>query len=348
MVQKLEPSQFIKQSETHVILDVRTPAEFAQGHIPGAVNISLFTNEERVVVGTTYKQQSREAAILQGLDYIGPRMRGLVEQVNKLTNNNKTVLVHCWRGGMRSGSFAWLLQLFGYEVFVLEGGYKAYRALVRAAFDVPKKLVVLGGPTGSGKSELLCKLTAAGEQVVDLEGLARHKGSVFGGLGAAAQPTQEQFENDLAVCWLQKSSEKVVYIEDESKKIGAVFIPEALWVQMRAAPVICLKISRLERLQRLCLEYGSYPQDQLISCALRLEKHLGGLVTKNIVEAIAAHNILGACDLLLNYYDAGYAYGLSKRPESSLVNFSIDSFHDQIDELKKLVEKRIACISPSN
>ena len=206
--------------------------------------------------------------------------------------------------------------------------------------------IVIGGPTGSGKTELLRQLAQSGEQVIDLESLACHKGSVFGGLGVPVQPTQEQFENELALVWSEQKLSKLLYIEDESKKIGAVFIPEALWQLMRSSLVVFLQVEREKRLKRLCSEYGGYAPSQLQACVLRLEKKLGGLTAQKIIEALSTSDIFTASDLLLHYYDASYAYGLSKRAPDLTLNFELDGevLEARLAALKATVEKNL-CIS---
>ena len=208
-VEKVNIEQFLLLADTHPVLDVRSPAEFKRAHIPGAVALPLFSDEERKQVGTTYKQVSREAAIKIGLDFFGPKMRRMVEEVEALlksssspigdrTSNNKTVLVHCWRGGMRSAGVAWLLDLYGFKVYTLAGGYKAYRNHVLDILSAPHNFQVLGGYTGSGKTFLLHHLRKLGENVIDLETLASHRGSAFGAIGQPEQPAQEMFENLLS------------------------------------------------------------------------------------------------------------------------------------------------------
>lgn len=322
---KLVVSQFLIESEKASIIDVRTPEEYAQGHIPGAHNVPLFTNEQRVLVGTVYKRQGREAAMLLGLDLVGPRMRELVEAVQAIAqaSQSKKILVHCWRGGMRSASFAWLCQFFGFEVSLLDGGYKAYRAWVREQFAIKRNFIVLGGPTGLGKTEILLQLVHAQEQVIDLELLAQHKGSVFGGLGQQAQPTQEQFENNLAQALAVCKIEKRIFIEDESRKIGALFVPEVLYEQMRAALLISLTRSIEERVAHLCTHYGAYDVELLIGCVKRLEKHIGGARMQEIVKLLEVHNFQETCKLLITYYDALYAYGLSQRAILNKLNCDI-------------------------
>jgi tRNA 2-selenouridine synthase len=197
----LHPDQFLQQAlalaksgKPLPMLDVRSPGEFARGHIPGAQNIPLFDNEGRAEVGTIYKQKGKQPAILRGLELVGPNMATMAER-GRLTAIDNTVFVHCWRGGMRSGSVAWLLESYGVKVFTLKGGYKAFRRYMQQQFEAPKNLLVLGGRTGSQKTTWLHALQGDGEQVIDLEGLACHKGSSFGMLGEHPQPTQEQFEN---------------------------------------------------------------------------------------------------------------------------------------------------------
>ena len=320
MIKKIDVAQLISFVQEHLMIDVRTPAEFAHGHIPGAQNIPLFSDEERVVIGTAYKQQGKDQAMLIALDSIGPRMRQLLEAVEKhgQSYQSKKVIVHCARGGMRSASFAWLVDFFGYEVLLLEGGYKAFRAYTCAALQQQKQIMVLSGPTGSGKTKVLHALLAQNEQVLDLEALAQHKGSVFGGLDNRIQPSQEQFENDLAWAWLQFDAERFIWIEDESKKIGFVHIPEALWLQMRQAPIVRIHTSDEQRIAHLCAEYGSYSCKELITCVQRLEKHLGGARMQEIIAALSDNDIRQACLLLLQHYDKRYAYGFSKRAITQL------------------------------
>ncbi|RPI68717.1 MAG: tRNA 2-selenouridine(34) synthase MnmH, partial [Ignavibacteriae bacterium] len=171
-----------------MLIDVRSPGEYDHGHIPGAVNIPLFTDHERAVVGTSYKQDSPEAAMDVALKIVGPKLYGYVEQV-RLSTDDKRLTLYCWRGGMRSSSMAWLFRTVGYDVDVLPGGYKAYRRRVHEVLEYPWNFAVIGGRTGSGKTKVLKILHDAGEQVLDLEAIAHHKGSAFGALNQPPQPT---------------------------------------------------------------------------------------------------------------------------------------------------------------
>ena len=211
-IEKLHIEKFLELAKQHPVLDVRSPGEYTHAHIPGAYSLPLFTDEERKLVGTAYKQQSREQAIKLGLDYFGVKMRKMVEEVESVVSQQSAVgkggaglktanciLVHCWRGGMRSAGVAWLLDLYGFKVYTLVGGYKKFRNHVLETFNLPFNLKILGGYTGSGKTELLKTLKEKGERIIDLEGIAGHKGSAFGNIGLPKQPGQEMFENILAL-----------------------------------------------------------------------------------------------------------------------------------------------------
>src|SRR6185312_12204323 len=197
MICTLSINEFLALDSSIPVADVRTPAEFEQGHIPGANNIPLFSNDERVTVGTTYKQQGRDQAVLLGFDLVGNKWSGFIGQALEIAPGKKIAL-HCWRGGMRSGAMAWALNLYGFDVYLLEGGYKKYRRWVLDGFDQPRNLLILGGMTGSGKTQILHELAKAGERMIDLEDMAQHQGSSYGTMNMLVQPTQEQFENDLA------------------------------------------------------------------------------------------------------------------------------------------------------
>src|SRR5688500_9299635 len=213
-IEKLHIEEFLELAKHHQVIDVRSPGEFKHAHIPGAYNLPLFTDEERAAVGTAYKQDSREKAIKLGLEFFGPKMKGMVEEVEELIGNRQQaisnspgknlpidncLLLYCWRGGMRSAGVAWLMDLYGFKAYSLIGGYKKFRSHVLETFKLPFQFKILGGYTGSGKTEVLKELKRKGEHVVDLEDIAKHKGSAFGNIGLPPQPTQEMIENILAL-----------------------------------------------------------------------------------------------------------------------------------------------------
>ncbi|MBD2102100.1 tRNA 2-selenouridine(34) synthase MnmH [Leptolyngbya sp. FACHB-261] len=309
MPQTLSATEFLKAPG--VILDVRSPAEYAQGHILGAKAFPLFNNEERAQVGTCYKQQGREQAVELGLALVGPKLADFVSKAKALAPERQ-VRLHCWRGGMRSGSMAILLETAGLNVSVLTGGYKAFRGWVRTCLQVPKPLVVLGGMTGTGKTMILTALAQQGEQVLDLEHLANHRGSSYGALGLGPQPSTEHFENCLATQWAKFDPQRRVWIEAESRRVGICRLPEELFAQMEQSPILEVNRSRTERVEILLAEYGSAGTEALIAATQRIKKHLGGLRAQQAVELIRQGNP-DAIHLVLDYYDKAYRYDLQRR-----------------------------------
>jgi len=294
------------------IADVRSPAEFAVAHIPGAQNIPLLTDEHRVIIGTVYKHSGQDAAIRKGWDLSGPRFGELYRKARKLFQHD-LLLLHCWRGGMRSEIMAWLSAFGGGEVLILQGGYKAYRKYTLNLLEQTfQHLHVVGGKTGSGKTEWLKQRETESEQVIDLEALACHKGSSFGALGQIQQPKQEQFENQLAEVYRKIHPDKKVWVEYESRTIGRIVIPSALYFSMLKAPMIELERSDTSRIARLVHEYGDFPIEQLESATLRIAKRLGGLRTSEAIEALHRKDFHCWIELCLAYYDKAYAFGIAE------------------------------------
>lgn len=306
-------------------MDVRSPGEFEHAHIPKAFSFPLFTDEERKVVGTAYKQRGRQPAIKIGLEYFGPKMVKMVENANAIAASfygdaitpAPVMLVHCWRGGMRSAAIAWLLDLYGFKVYLLADGYKAFRNWVLKQFEKNYDLVVVGGFTGSNKTAVLQQLEAKGENIIDLEKIALHKGSAFGGFGIDEKPTQEMFENQLALALSEKSgNDQPIYVEDESRRIGVVNIPLALFEQMRNRQVLFLDIPFEERLQLIVKDYGVCSKEYLLTGIERIQKRLGGLETKTAINFLKEDNLAECFRILLMYYDKCYIKGLNSRPSS--------------------------------
>jgi tRNA 2-selenouridine synthase len=311
----LPPAEFLTQ--TTLLLDTRSPGEFAAGHIPGAISFPLFTDEERAAVGTCYKQVSPEAALELGLELVGPKMVEFVRQAKALIqihqSGNRQIRVHCWRGGMRSSSMAWLLETAGLQVTLLEGGYKSFRLWVRSTLAEPRPIVALGGMTGTGKTVLLKALEKRGEPILDLEHWANHKGSSYGALGLPPQPSQEQFDNYLAIAWDQLPHDRTIWIEAESKRIGLCRIPDELLMPLFQAPVLQIERSREYRLELLEKEYGKLKIDDLITATKRITKRIGGQNANQAVEYILAGDLKPAIALVLDYYDKSYLYDLHRR-----------------------------------
>ncbi|MEK6477814.1 tRNA 2-selenouridine(34) synthase MnmH [Catalinimonas sp. 4WD22] len=337
---KLSAAVFLEKSAQLPVIDVRSPAEFTAGHIPGAYNIPLFDNRERAIVGTTYKQVGRQEALLEGLDLVGPKMRTFVEEAYQRAPDKK-VLVHCWRGGMRSESFAWLLKTAGLEVSTLQGGYKAYRNHALESLKVPVQLFIVGGETGSGKTDILKALAKQGEQVIDLEALAHHKGSSFGGIGQSNQPTTEQFHNNLFAHWRRLDPGRRVWLEDESFSIGSVQLPYELWEQMKAASMIQVSLPKEERIKRLVKEYGKQDRTALTTAIQRIEKRLGGLRTQQALEDLAENRLEAVADNLLTYYDRSYHRNMDRRPTEQIVALTCSNDDPSVNALavKKMADQ---------
>ncbi len=332
---QIDIETFLTLSEKLPVFDVRSPGEYLHAHIPGAISLPLFSDEQRKIIGTAYKQESRQAAVNHGLNYFSERMKIIPGEVSTFLNDQQKsksvssspsggggVLVHCWRGGMRSEAVAWLLSLYGHKVYVLKGGYKSFRIWALSQFSEKHPLKILGGFTGSGKTVLLNEMKKKGVNVIDLEKLANHKGSAFGKLGEASQPAQEMFENLLAMeLWKIKSNTnsdqqtnvKCVWIEDESRNIGGVNIPNSFWQQMRSADLYFLEIPFEERLNFIVSSYGKFNKPDLLDAIMRINKKLGGLETKNAVNFLLEDNLRECFSILLRHYDKLYQKSLYKR-----------------------------------
>ena len=351
-IDKINIEKFIELSKLYPVFDVRSPEEYLHAHIPGALSLPLFTDDERKVVGTTYKQESREAAIKVGLDFFGPKMRRMIEYVESILSTRESVtgdqhgvqnanvlLIYCWRGGMRSAGVAWLMDLYGFKVYTLASGYKRFRNYVLDTFKMPFHFNILAGFTGSGKTEMLKMLSHQGQVTVDLEAIAKHKGSVFGNLENEKQPTQEMFENILAgelrAAWEQLIKQGKTnndrycstWLEDESQRIGDVNIPHELWKTMRKSPVYFFDIPFEKRLERIVKEYEQLGTEKLINCILRIQRRLGGLETKTAINFLLENNTIECFRILLRYYDKWYLKSLHNRENlnSLLVGISCEN-----------------------
>ena len=367
------------------VVDVRSPGEYAQGHIPGAHSLPLFSDKERAAVGTTYKHQGREAAMALGMKYVTPKLESLVARARELARADGSIGVHCWRGGLRSGAVAWLLRQHGLHAVSLAGGYKAFRAwalstwgdiampvprakqrrgtpeaadevltagglpvsLVEAAQSIPgRRVCVIGGRTGVGKTRVLLALRAMGQAVIDLEGLAQHRGSAFGWVGqqwhnrtpneAPDQPSSEHFCNMCAMEWREansrngsngsssgsSSSRGWIFVEDEDTHIGGVTLPANLYAMLRCAPLIVrVHLGEAARVKLLVDDYASEAVmqngggkegdhkawlERMEDSVARLGKRLGGNVVNELVRGLRCGEYEGVAKHLIAYYDKLY------------------------------------------
>jgi tRNA 2-selenouridine synthase len=309
----LAAEAFLRKAERGVVIDVRSPAEFFHAHIPGSHSLPLFSDEERARVGTAYKQLGKKEAVMEGFGLVGPKMQYLAEEGIRLAGSGTCVFLYCWRGGMRSNAMAFLLEKAGLEVFVLEGGYKSYRQWVRETFLIPFPMFILGGETGSGKTRVLKCMKDLGSQTIDLEFLARHKGSAFGSLENTPQPDTEQFENNLAAEIRNLNPSLPVWVEDESHTIGKVHVPDEIWFRMKKAPIFRLSVPREERIKTLMREYGVLPAARLEDSLTKIRKRLGYDKFESAIQDLQSGNLESVCRIVLDYYDKAYNYNHEKR-----------------------------------
>jgi tRNA 2-selenouridine synthase len=295
------------------VVDVRSPGEFERGHIPGARSVPLFSDEERAEVGLTYRREGRQAAVRLGLARVGPKLSELARLLLAVPGAGDPLRIHCWRGGMRSASLAWLAETLDLPVLLLEGGYKAYRQWVLERFEQPWPLRLLGGRTGTGKTDLLLELARRGVAVVDLEGLAHHRGSSFGGLGMPPQPSTEHYENRLAATLQELAGAPEIWLEAESAQVGRCRIPAGLWRQMLGATVLEVCRPLPERVRRLVAVYGREDGQDLAEATRRIGKRLGPARSAAALEAIERRDWPEACRQMLDYYDRCYDHALLRQ-----------------------------------
>jgi tRNA 2-selenouridine synthase len=315
---------FLRQYTDLPIVDVRSPGEFAEGHISHAINMPLFTDKERAQVGTTYTKVGREEALELGLEYVGPKLNKFAKKAKSIAQSGK-IKVHCWRGGMRSEKMAWLFELIGLEVQVLEGGYKAYRNQLLDDFADLERIIVLQGPTGSGKTEVLHELHKMNEQILDLEGRANHKGSAFGAIGMGAQPTTTQFQNDLYDDLLKLDLNKRIWIESESLSIGRVYMPQTLWDNMNRSDVIELNVDEETRIRRIVEDYGKMDKNELKNAILKIRNRFGGNRVKEALALLENDQLEDTVRLLLQYYDKAYAFSKEKYKKKEIASLQTAS-----------------------
>lgn len=334
---KYTAQEFLKAGENIPIIDVRSPLEYEKGHIPGAFNIPLLSNKEREVVGTLYKSKGQDKAFMKALEYTGPKMSEFVKAANKYQKDKK-LLIYCWRGGKRSSSMAWLFNTSGIETKILEGGYKSYRNYIHNLFSIPEKILVLGGYTGSGKTEILKELNIK-YQVIDLEGLANHKGSAFGFIGQNPQPTTEQFENNLAIEWMKLNYYKIILIEDESRMIGSVYLPDEIYSKIRTSPILFLDIPKEDRIKRLIVDYAGFDNSLIKKALDKIIKRIGGQNYNKAISALENNDYYTIANISLVYYDKAYLYGLNKRDENKIHKIRIENSSPKL--AAKMIESYI-------
>lgn len=328
------------------IIDTRSPAEFAEDHLPGAINCPVLNDEERKRVGTLYQQVNSFEAKKVGAAIVARNIASHIDTHFSDKTRQWKPLVYCWRGGNRSGAMAHILARIGWPAVQLDGGYKSYRRhVIDALAELPARFRyrVVCGPTGSGKSLLLQAMAEAGAQVLDLEQLAQHRGSVLGNLPSQAQPTQKHFESLVWQTLRQFDPGQVVYVESESKKVGNVRVPESLIETMRASPCIALDLPQAMRVQLLMREYAHFITDPAsLNTQLDCLTHLYGREKITSWQALATTGEIETLvdSLLRNHYDPAYLRSIQRNfsqigqaPTLTLDDISNSAFNNAARDL---------------
>lgn len=331
------------QLENPIFIDLRSPSEYEAGRLPDAINIPLFTDEERAKVGTLYKQVGSEQAKDLGLSIISPKLHAMVNEIRNYALTKHPVVLYCWRGGMRSGSVATVLELMGIQTMRLNGGYKAYRRYILDQlenFEIKPQVIVVCGSTGVGKTLLLQKLAERGQAVIDLEKLANHRGSAFGHVGLGKPETAQNFDAQLFKELIRVNEYPAVLVECESKRIGNVYLPSILYQSMQRGKKILVQANLEIRVERLLEDYLHAGRDNtpaVIDSIRTLSKRLG---TKRAEQLIAAYESGESKEvvktLLVDYYDPLYGY-----ETADLANYDLCVNADDLDQAAAEIGKYI-------
>ncbi len=324
------------------LIDVRSPGEYYKGHMPNSINIPLFDNDERSIIGMIYKKEGRKKAVIEGLKFFEKKMEYLLDNLfmsiesykNVPSKNNEFFIrIYCSRGGMRSQSIAWLLEKYKLNPITLKGGYKIYRRCVLDSFSKKLNLVVIGGKTGTGKTRLLSLLEKYKYQTIDLEGFACHRGSTFGGLGMKEQPSNEQFENIIAEKLNSFKCSNNIFVEAESANIGKCKIPHEFFNQMKHSMRIEILRSESNRLDELIDTYSVFKKEELQESVLRIKKRLGPQRTKIALESINNEKWDLVCKAVLDYYDKCYEFEKVGKTNIKFLDLTDRKYDERILEL---------------
>jgi tRNA 2-selenouridine synthase len=336
---QLSTLSYLKASAFDTVIDVRAPSEFAEDHLPGAINLPVLTDAQRAEVGTIYTQQSPFDARKIGGALVAQNTAAHLQGPLAGKTGDWQPLVYCWRGGQRSGAFATILSQVGWRVRLLDGGYRSYRRSVAQYLykdTLPHRLKLLSGGTGTGKTALLHHLRDAGAQVLDLEGMADHRGSLFGA-GNAAQPSQKMFESRVAGALDRFDPDQIIWVEAESNKIGKRIIPPSLWSAMTGAQRIEITAPLAARADHLCRAYGDLVQDRTT-----LKSQIARLQPFHSTETISAWQSLAATGafsrlaqaLMQDHYDPRYAKSAARKDQ--------DSPHFALEDLEECTLRKTA------
>ena len=325
------------------LIDVRSPSEYYKGHMPNSINIPLFDNDERSIIGTIYKKEGRKRAVIEGLKFFEKKMEYLLDNLFMSIDSYKTIAnknnnelffrIYCSRGGMRSQSIAWLLEKYKLNPITLKGGYKKYRRWILDCFSKKWNIIIIGGKTGSGKTRLLSLLNKNKYQTIDLEEFACHRGSTFGGLGMKEQPSNEEFENKIAEKLYSFKTINNVFVEAESANIGKCKIPHEFFNQMKKSRRIEILRSESNRLKELIDTYSVFQKEELKDSVQRIKKRLGPQRTKIALESIDNEKWDLVCRSVLDYYDRCYEYEKVGKENITLLDLTDKNYDEKILDL---------------
>ena len=331
-----------------LLIDVRSPDEYYKGHMPNSINIPIFNNEERSIIGKKYKISGREIAVREGFNIIEKKIDKFLQEfilikeeflntIGGKFSYEQNIKIYCARGGMRSQSIFWLLEKFKYPCVTLNGGYKTYRNWVLNCFKDKLKIIVIGGKTGTRKTKILTKLESLGYQIINFESLANHRGSSFGGLGMIEQPTNEQYENLISDDLDKFNKLKFIFVEAESPNIGKNRIPHELYKQMKNSKRIEILRDERIRIDELVNTYSKYEKNDLKDSVLRISKRLGPQRTKSAIDSINNENWENVCKSVLDYYDRCYEHELNDKKDVKILNMETKSDIEIIEEIIKTI-----------
>jgi len=333
------------QQTNSVWVDVRSPVEFAAGHIPGAINVPLFSDNERAEVGTIYKNAGQSDAKKHGLSIVSPKLPAMIDSIRTILPPDGMVIVYCWRGGMRSQSIVRILDLMNIPAYQLVGGYKVHRRYILDGLDrvnLSGPLIVVSGSTGVGKTLLLNLLATQGCPTIDLEHLANHRGSVFGQVGLGTPTTTPNFEANLFAELQTVHTAPFLLVECESKRIGKVYIPDKFFQTMQNGKRILIEASIEKRVDRLKIEYldlSEQNRQDIMSSLQTLQNRLGKKKTAALQEALLANKVEEVITTLLtDYYDPLYGYNKSDKNRFDLI-VNADDLNQAAAEIMEYLNK---------
>jgi len=341
LFEKITVEEALRMDDT-IFIDVRSPLEFTEGSIPGAINIPILDNDERVVVGVTYKQNSSEEAKVKGIEYAGAKLASIYNEISSLSKQSKNIILFCWRGGLRSSTVSGFLSTLGMNIYQLEGGYKQYRKHVIEYFDKDQfkhSFIVLHGYTGVGKTEILEKLEEINIPILNLEGLVKNSGSVFGELNYQHErPVTQKMFDALVFEILRKSNSKYIIVESEGQRLGGISLPEGLFQSIVCGNHVLINTSIENRVNRLVDDYVkkiSNSDDLLEKAILNLKKRIGLEKVNQCIYWIKEKEYDKiALELILKYYDPLYTH--SMKGYNYIMEINYNNIEQAVDKIVNL------------